>query len=834
MRYLKYAGAMSVSAIALAVGAQPALAQDAETAADAPVAETARSGGVQEIVVTAQKRAENLQSVPVAVTAVTSEAIANARIENITDLRSIAPNLYVVQQPGGSSIPSTVMRGQVSGAATNPTVDNGISYYIDGVYLGALNGILFDINEIERIEIIRGPAGTLFGTNSTGGAINYITSGPKGEFGIKQDFSYARFGSFRSKTRIDTPEWNGLSASISYLHNEKKNNVRNFRQTTIDYSAHTSGEIGKLTSVKRLGESTNDAVHVAVRWKDVVDGLTLDYKYDWSRQKSAPPAVYLLGFPDTKAGIGAYQLVAAQPFFGGPSVNDYIQTKRGRTAFNDTTTETITKTQSHLFVANYQANDWLSIKNTASWRSNERNGFTSNLDGIGVITGPIAYDKVGNPTAYGPMSLLTVLCCSKLNQFSNELQLNIDTDKVTGTVGLFHYTRRTKPGSNPWGEATTHAFVAYPGGAYGGAPLSEFDRSFYYRVKQTAGYAQMTYHLTDKFDITGGIRYTQDDKTFFDVAAGEPGQTYQYSKGNFSFLGNVSYKASEDFMAYAKYSTSFIAGGTASGSLAKDRVTGRIFQGPAITYGEEKAKSWEAGVKTQWFDRRLRANLAAFHVTYSGLQTPIFAGDGQIMSPSGNLEDIISASYTANFGKARAYGVEWEMTAVPTEGLTLGWSGSYTDFDFKKISKTILDAGGVTKVSDYPEAQRPKFMTTGSVQYVTPLVDDTTLMVRLDAAYRSSINVGTQEFSNAGFVAAKIAYDPRYMNDMLKQKGLLTLNARATVADIPVGPTKAALSVWGRNITNKQRLNFVANTGITAAAMYDDPATYGVDLSIEF
>ncbi len=818
MRYLKYVGGTTVSALALAIcGAQPAFAQtetDDQTAADV------RTGGVQEIVVTAQKRAENLQSVPVAVTAVTSEAIANARIENIADLRSIAPNLYVVTQPGGSSIPSTVMRGQVSGAATNPTVDNGISYYIDGVYLGALNGILFDINEIERIEIIRGPAGTLFGTNSTGGAINYITSGPKGEFGVKQDFSYARFGSFRSKTRIDTPEWNGLSASVSYLHNEKKNNVRNFRQTTIDYSAHTSGEVGKLTSVKRLGENTNDAVHVAVRWKDVVEGLTLDYKYDWSRQKSSPLAVYMLGLPDTGGGIGAAQMIMAS----GASIQDYVQTKRGKIAFNDNTTETVTKTQSHLFVANYQANDWLSIKNTASWRSNKRNGFTSNLDGVGFLDLAPGYQR----------DLLTVLCCSALNQFSNELQLNIDTDKLTGTMGLFHYTRRTKPGSNPWGEATTHAFSEYIGGAYNGAPLSEFDRSFYYRVKQTAGYAQMTYHLTDKFDITGGIRYTQDDKTFFDVAAGEPGSTYQYSKGNFSFLGNVSYKASDDFMAYAKYSTSFIAGGTSSGSLAIDHVTGRVFQGPAITYGEEKAKSWEAGVKTQWFDRRLRANLATFYVTYTGLQTPQFAADGQIMSPSGNLEKIVSASYTANFGKARAYGVEWEFTAVPTEGLTLGWSGSYTDFDFKQISKAILAGGGVNNVKDYPEAQRPKFMTTGSIQYLMPLVDETTLMVRLDAAYRSSINVGTQKFSNAGFAAAHIDYDNTYMNAMLKQKGLLTLNARATVADIPVGPTKAALSVWGRNITNKQRLNFIANTGITAAALFDDPATYGVDLSIEF
>ena len=821
MSYLKYVCGTTVSAVALAIcGAQPAFAQ---TEADDQAAADARSGGVAEIVVTAQKRAENLQSVPVAVTAVTSEAIANARIENIADLRSIAPNLYVVTQPGGSSIPSTVMRGQVSGAASNPTVDNGISYYIDGVYLGALNGILFDINEIERIEIIRGPAGTLFGTNSTGGAINYITSGPKGEFGIKQDLSYARFGSFRSKTRIDTPEWNGLSASISYLHNEKKNNVRNSRQTTIDYSTHTSGEVGKLTSVKNLGESTTDAVHVAVRWKDVVEGLTLDYKYDWSRQESAPPAVYLLGFPDTAGGIGALKTVLGAGY--GPY--DLVQKKRGKIAYNDNTTQTITKTQSHLFVANYQANDWLSIKNTASWRSNKRNGFTSNLDGVGFLDLAPGYQ----------MGLLTVLCCSQLNQFSNELQLNIDTDKVTGTVGLFHYTRRTKPGSNPWGEATTHAFGTYIGGAYVGAPISEFDRSFFYRVKQTAGYGQLTYHLTDQFDITGGIRYTQDDKTFFDTAAGEPGSTYQYSKGNFSFLGNVSYKASEDFMAYAKYSTSFIAGGTAAGPLAVDSVTKRVFQGPAITYGEEKAKSWEAGIKTQWFDRRLRANLALFHVTYTGMQTPLFSADGEIMSPSGNLEPIVSSQFTTNFGKARAYGAEWEFTAVPTEGLTLTWAGSYTDFDFKKISQTILDAGGVTNVKDYPEAQRPKFMTTASAQYVVPLVDDTSLMVRLDAAYRSSINVGTQAFSNAGFEAAGIpanVYDNRDLNDMLKQKGLLTLNARATVMDIPVGPTKASISLWGRNITNKQRLNFIANTGITAAALYDDPATYGVDLSIEF
>ncbi|TXG98140.1 MAG: TonB-dependent receptor, partial [Rhodocyclaceae bacterium] len=795
----------------------------AQTETDAPAA---RSGGVQEIEVTAQKREENLQKVPVAVTAITSEAIANARIENITDLRSIAPNLYVVQQPGGSAIPTTVMRGQVSGAASNPTVDNGISYYIDGVYLGALNGLIFDMSDIERVEIIRGPAGTLFGTNSTGGAINYITSGPKGEFGVKQDLSYARFGSFRSKTRIDTPEWNGLSASVSYLHNERKSNVRNFRQTTMDYTAFTNGELGKLTSVKRLGESTTDAVHATLRWKDVVEGLTLDYKFDWTREKSSGAPVYLIGLPDTLGGLGAYYQIAAQAAGGGLSLDDLIQTKRGKIAFNDNTTPTLTKTQSHLFVANYQANDWLSIKNSTSWRSNKRSGFTSNLDGTGFL-------DIAPNTQLG---LLTVMCCSQLNQFSNELQLNIDTDKVTGTLGLFHYTRRTKPGSNPWGMLTNETFSAYYlGMRYApGSSIDDFDRSFQYRVKQQAAYGQLTYHVSDQFDVTGGLRYTHDDKNFFDTSSGQPGANYNYSKGNFSYLVNLTWKPTDNTMAYAKYSTSFIAGGTAAGPMAVDPVTHLPFIAAAKTYGEEKAKSWEAGVKTELFDRRLRANLAVFHVTYTGLQTPLFKSGELVTAPSG--EEVMSGAsqYTTNFGKARAYGLEWEFTAVPTEGLTLGWSGSYTNFKYKKISADILAAGGVTKVSDYPVSQRPKFMTNLSAQYVMPLVDDTRLSLQLDGAYRSTINVGTQEFSNAGFVAAGLSYDPRYMNDLLKQKGLWTLNARASVMDIDVGPAKATVSLWGRNITNKQRLNFIANTSITAAGLFDDPATYGVDLSIEF
>lgn len=813
------------SGLALAIaGAQPAFAAEPDSAAS-------RSSGVQEIVVTAQKRTENLQTVPVAVSAITPELVKNARIENIADLRGTVPNLYVTTQPGGSSIPTTTMRGQVSGASSNPTVDNGVSYYIDGVYLGALNGILFDVSDIERIEVIRGPAGTLFGTNSTGGAVNYITSGPTGKFGITQDLSYARFNSFRTKTRIDLPEWNGISLSGSYMHNERKSNVRNFRQTTIDYTSLTDGKIGKLTSAERLGESETDAIHIAARAKPV-DGLTINYKFDWTYQKSTPPPVYLIGFPSTPGGIGAYQTVASQEYFGGPTVDEYIQLQRGKVAYNDNTTLNTTKTTSHLLSIEYAANPWLTIKNTASWRSNDRDPLTSNLDGTGFLTVPIAFGEGGVPTAFAPFGLLTVRCCAQLRQFSNETQFSIDTDPLDVTAGLFYYTRRTLP-TNPWGEAVVDAFQVYPGGAHPGTPLTAFDRSFTYRVKQAAAYGQATYHLTDTVDLTGGIRYTQDDKSFFDVAAGPPGSTFNYSKGNFSYLANVTWKPNSDLMVYGKYVTSFIAGGVSAGPLAVDSVTGKVFQGAAVPYGEETAKSWELGLKTDLLDKRLRANLAAFYVNYAGLQIAQFASSGCITSPSGNCEPIVSSSTTANIGKARAYGLEFELTAVPVDRLTLTAGGSYTHFEYQYIDPAILANGGVTRVEDYPNSQRPKFVANVAAQYEAPLVGDTSLLLRLDAIYRSSVVIGTAVFSKTPFDDAGLPYDPTYMNALNTQPSLLTLNARASVADIPLGSTTATISVWGRNITNKQQLNFMANTGITVAGLYDDPVTYGVDLTIK-
>ena len=239
-----------VMAIGLGASA-PALAQDeagagAGTAtANSQVPQAAQAVGLDEIVVTAQRQSQNLQRVPVSVTALGGETIERLKIANITSLNTLVPNLNVSVQPAGSTVPTLTIRG-VTGGQASPGADNGISLYVDGVYTGAGYGAISDLADIERIEVLRGPQGTLYGRNSTGGAINFITRGPSGQFGLRQEFSVGNRGRFRAKTRLDLPEWNGFSAVISYLHDEHRGWARNLGVgTRWDFTDITDGKIGR-------------------------------------------------------------------------------------------------------------------------------------------------------------------------------------------------------------------------------------------------------------------------------------------------------------------------------------------------------------------------------------------------------------------------------------------------------------------------------------------------------------------------------------------------------------------------------------------------------------
>ena len=191
-----------------ALTAMPAFAQDAGAA----------DGGLKEIVVTAQRREENLQKVPVAVTAIGADDLAQLRVTNIKDLQGLAPNLQLNTQ-GLQSNPTVTIRGVSSGVSNN-AVDPKVGVYLDGVYIGRTVGSIFDLSDIARVEVLRGPQGTLYGRNTTGGAVNFITKKPSKDFHVTQKFGYQTYDGATSRTTVDTGELGdtGLSATASFLY----------------------------------------------------------------------------------------------------------------------------------------------------------------------------------------------------------------------------------------------------------------------------------------------------------------------------------------------------------------------------------------------------------------------------------------------------------------------------------------------------------------------------------------------------------------------------------------------------------------------------------------
>ena len=252
----KRAGLLCTSVLAAMV-ATPAWAED-----EAPAAQTASANNsqIQEIIVTAQRREESLQKVPVAVTAIGSEQLAALRVNSVRNLAGLAPSLQLNAQ-GQQSNPTIIIRGVASGTSSN-SVDPKVGIYIDGVYIGRAVGSLLDFSDIQRVEVLRGPQGTLFGRNATSGAISIVTSAPKGEWGVRATGSYGNYDAWRGKVSLDLPQIGPFSVRLSYLHDQIGGDVANTLAGKSLNIALRAPEFGTQKYVDRLGYRNVDGGQV--------------------------------------------------------------------------------------------------------------------------------------------------------------------------------------------------------------------------------------------------------------------------------------------------------------------------------------------------------------------------------------------------------------------------------------------------------------------------------------------------------------------------------------------------------------------------------------------
>lgn len=756
----------------------PALAQ--ESASTAGVGD---GGGLQDIIVTAQRREQRLQDVPVAVTAFDAQALEDAHITSTAGLSGVVPNLQVLTQPSSAALPIYALRGVVAGE-TQSQVDNGVGLYLDSVYLGRSAASLFDIADIERVEVLRGPQGTLFGRNTTGGAINFITRTPPGTFGVRQDISYGRFNEFRARTRLDLPEFAGFSVSLTYMHKEYDGWVKNRSAGVVrDYTEATDGRFGRIKAAKTLGMQNTDAFFAAVHYEN--DAFTADYKFDYTDFAGTQTATQVFGFrgPNDIPGsnpIGDYvQFVfSQQPLLGGTNT---VSTRPLGELHEPNRAVDKLKVHGHSLTLAYQLSDEFSLKNISAYRRSKVYNNGNSFDGN------ILFDPFGVPGAR--FSIVDALSRRFQRQISNETQLNFSNDKLDFVGGFFYFQERARD-YNP-----VPFFMTFPPE---GEPIAFRPGDIFsdYKARNTAYavYAQGTLHVTDRLDLTAGARQTWDKRRELNF---RPDLLNVDSRANFDKLTwqvIADYKISPAVMVYGKVGTGYLAGG--------------IYN--AVKFNPETLTSYEAGFKGDFFDRTLRLNAAIFMADYKDLQLSYYQ-NGRLVYE--------------NAGKARIKGLEAEATLVPTRGLTMNASLGLLDFDFKRFV-TLQTGEPIDLAGQVSRQNTPKTTFSTSASYDTMPVSS--------GAYFSFMVQGDYRSSLIPALSIILPIADEELRKAITSRSQWMVRARASIVDMPFGNSKARFSLWGENLLNQRRVAQAADISGVLTGSFNRPRTYGVEASIAF
>jgi iron complex outermembrane receptor protein len=829
-RLLHGAGAVAIIAGAIQVTG----AANAQTVAAAAATNTTQ---LQAVVVTARRREENLQATPVSVSAVSAQTIERLNLQTADKLSLVVPNIAIDVGSGGIGGNTAFIRGIGTGEPLL-TIDSPVGLYLDGVYLGRTSGNNFDMLDLAQVEVLRGPQGTLFGRNTTGGAINLVTKAPSRTFGIQEKVGYGSFDDIYSRTRINTGEIGdtGISAMLGFQYRHRNGYVDN---------PHTPAgkDPGALESKDFFAKIHGD-------WGRLRVDLTGDYDYvRGQRNPFQITEAYGQASPIDTTLLGAAAFYYAQsPNFGGdPFITSPVMQKTLPVQYVGAITNL---TSGAGLTVQYDLTPSISLKSITAYR---RWAASQPTNYAGVLRGPAL--NLASPTFFSieqvePFWATQIV---RQEQTSEELQLAGKSRTFNWVAGFYtfkEYIREDNP--NFFTIVLPPAFLGGFGlpAAIGNALTSEgvgliginlAQRLAYHGWSASvAGYGQASWRpdmFGNRLELTGGIRYTHDNKylnqnsvpvagfvpsQFGPAGAfipgtftnpGTPGcnppnenecpRSASASYDNVSFLGSASYQWTPDFMTYGRISSGYKSGGFD----ARAGFNPATRSSYPFTFRPEKALAYEVGFKSEWFDHRLRANGDLFYTKYDDLQVPQYTG-GNGFIPNAN---------------AHFEGFELEGLALPLPGVSIDGSVGYTHPVYDKF-----DLGGV--IGDVKATSHFGYMPNWSThiggQYDFPSAPVGKLSARVDYTWTSE----RWFFTN-------VVLNP--LNDAIKDPGHKLLSARLTLSDIPLAGTRARMevSVFGQNLLDQQirtaGIDFGPALGI-AGNNYDIRRNWGVSLSFAY
>jgi iron complex outermembrane recepter protein len=718
-------------ASALLFVAGPVLAQSPADAGgvdsdDVPASAARADPGSGDIIVTAQRREQRLQDVPVTISAIDGSTMENTGITGTSQLQSIVPNLVVYKSVGAAA---PFLRG-IGTASGDINTEASVAIYVDGVYQPSTFANVFEFNGVERIEVLKGPQGTLFGRNATGGVVQVITQAPSFSPEMSFDVGYANYGTVKAQAYLSGGLTENLAANIAVQYQDQGDGWgRNITRNEKDFFSNDFNVRGKLL----FAPGNDTEITLAGNYTDF-------FHHNVSAQN--PPGA---------------TLSTGQGFLGRYITASDAEWQTEGQSYGGSLTAT------HDF-GGFQ------IRNIAAY---SKFTGTQNLD----------QDVSPLPLVEGDFTIAT-------RMISNEFHVLAPSDSdFQWLAGVYYYNYNSAilPTS-----ITGLVFAPIPG-------VSIFGKD---EVRSISGFAQGTYPVTDKLSVTAGLRYTRDEVTytgsqtiFGTNIVIEPEQTKSRVSNKPTWRLSLDYKFSPDVLGYVSYNRGVKTGGFALGTA------------PSVNRGfePEQLDAYEAGLKTQLFDRRLTFNTAAFYYDFKNIQ----------------FQRVIAGVVeTVNGPSAKLYGLEVDLSGRVTQNLTLRANAGYLH----------------TRIGDFPGAPNTNRLPNGHNDFGDPTFN--AQGNRMPNAPEFSGNVGFEYRQPVDGGALRLSSNLLYSGKAYTELDNRLFNPAHEILSASLGwegDNGLRVSVWGNNLTKTYKYVYLVGvSGGTDIAIPNAPRTYGVTLGYDF
>lgn len=745
----------AMGAIASAAYAQDARAQDAEPASS-----------VEDIIVTARRTEESAQKTPLALTAFSGQTLERTGAQQVTDLQGAVPNLNLVQGRGSSNSTNIYIRG-IGQPDALQTFDPAVGVYVDDVYYSRIRGSQFDLLDLERVEILRGPQGTLYGKNTIGGAMKLVSRRPGQEFRARASAAYGDYDLMEFQGAVSGPVTDTLALGLSALHSER------------------GGYVTDPATGAEYNDKNTSAARASLAW-DPTSTFRIDLNVDYSKDDAGMTVGQAQNSLTNLLGAPAYSVPTPTPEYG-------FKTRTTPGLPNETRLET----WGSALRMTWDLSDRLTLKSITSYRELSTDDY-------------IDFDAT-------ELEIADALVAVDQKQTSQEFQLTYSSDRLTAVGGVYWLKEKVGSHQESYNDDLTANLVLPPlwNGDY------TFTRFIDDNLETTskAIFGNVSYAVTDALRLSAGVRYTEEEKEydrFTYVTSNSPFLVSSYGFAppagkweDTSIMLSADYQLSDDAMVYARYAQGFKSGGFNGRANSVKEST---------AYAPETADTFEVGAKTQYWDNRLRLNLAAFMTKYSDFQARVAGKENDLVTgvPIGVLSVI-------NAGELDIFGFEIEGVATPMRGLTLDTQIGFLDADYKEFKDESFPAFGNSRAFQDP-AFSPKWTVRVGGQYEWTLDGGSSVTVGAAAKYRSRMALAVDNtLVNSDTEIAGMYQDAYWLYD-----------ARVVWSD---SADRYSVGLYGQNLADevyKTDAQEFSSIGNIRTAYYGAPRTWMIKVTAKY